>query len=90
MAITGTPERTYYDGYEQRSMWTVEAIGRWLADCEKRRERYIGKTISWWGGTYEVLDVVFTDPGLIGWVLYRDGDEIKKIPEGHTFMEIVK
>jgi hypothetical protein len=90
MAITGTPERSYYDGYEQRNYWTVEAIERWLADCTKRRDRYMGKLIKVWSGTYEVIDVVFTDPGLIGWVLYQDGNEIKKLREDQTFSKIVE
>ena len=90
MAITGTPERSYYDNYEQRNYWTIEAIERWLADATKRRERYMGKLIKVWTGTYEVIDVVFTEPGLIAWVLYRDGDEIKKLREDQTFSKIVE
>lgn len=90
MAITGTQGRSYYDSYEQRKFWTVEAIERWLADCTKRRERYMGKFIKVWNGTYEVIDIVFTEPGLIAWVLYRDGDEIKKLREDQTFSKIVE
>ena len=90
MAITGTPERSYYDGDEQRSFWTVEAIVRWSEDCYKRRERYMGKFVKIWNGTFKVIDVVFTEPGLIGWVLYQDGDEIRKMREDQMFSKIVK
>ncbi len=90
MAITGKPGSSYYDGYEQRRFWTVEAIERWIADCKKRRDRYMGKFVKVWSETYEVIDVVFTEPGLIAWVLYRDGDEIKKLREDQTFSKIVE
>ena len=89
MAITGTPERSYYDGYERRKFWTVEAIVRWSEDCYKRRERCVGKTLRWYGKDYPIIDVVFTEPGLIGWVLYQDGDDIRKINESHSLMEII-
>ena len=88
MAIKGTPERSYHDDLERRTFWTVEALKRWAADCEKRRARYMGKTLRWYGKDYPVVDVVFTEHGLIGWVLYRDGDQMRKIAEGHSMLEI--
>ena len=88
MAITGKPEGRYYDEYEKRSFVTIALIERWLADCKKRRERYVGKTLTFWGKDYPIVDMVFTEPGLVGWVLYRDGDEIKKVSEGHSLLQV--
>ena len=90
MAITGKPGRSYYDSYEQRTFYTVEAIERWLADATKRRERAVGKFVQYGGKTYEVIDVVFTEPGLIAWVLIRDGAKIKKMREDQMFSRIVE
>lgn len=59
-----------------RQFWTVETIRDWLKECEERRQRLIGKHMMW---GEEIVEVYFSEPGLVPYVLVRDENGLERL-----------
>lgn len=58
----------------------VDALRKWLAQCEKNTTKYLGRKVTFWGKVYTCTGVYFTEPGLCPY-FELDGYSHNPVPE---------